>query len=101
MSKGSKFKVLIESSTLWLTAKPLAKIKTLIFFRTEYDAYRSDLEYYSTAPKTEINLTKQRETEDVFNRQKLEFERLRSDVQIKLKFLDENRVSSINCAPFE
>ena len=43
-------------------------------------------------PKTEINLAKKTETEDVFNRQKLEFERLRSDVQIKLKFLDENRV---------
>ena len=63
------------------------------FFRTEYDAYRSDLEYYNSAPKTEINLAKKTETEDVFNRQKLEFERLRSDVQIKLKFLDENRVS--------
>ena len=65
-----------------------------LFFpcRTEYDAYRSDLEYYNSAPKTEINLAKKTETEDVFNRQKLEFERLRSDVQIKLKFLDENRV---------
>ena len=68
-----------------------------LFFRTEFDAYRSDLEYYSAAPKTEINLTKQRETEEVFNRQKLEFERLRSDVQIKLKFLDENRVILKNC----
>ena len=50
------------------------------------------MEFYSSAAKTEINLAKQKETEDVFNRQKLEFERLRSDVQIKLKFLDENRV---------
>ena len=63
------------------------------FFRTEYDAYRSDLEYYTSAPKTDVNLAKKNETEDTFNRQKLEFERLRSDVQIKLKFLDENRVS--------
>ena len=62
------------------------------FFRTEYDAYRSDLEYYTSAPKTDVNLAKKNETEDTFNRQKLEFERLRSDVQIKLKFLDENRV---------
>ena len=65
---------------------------SLFPYRTEYDAYRSDLEYYNSAPKTEINLAKKTETEDVFNRQKLEFERLRSDVQIKLKFLDENRV---------
>ena len=70
----------------------IATVKQYETARTEFDAYRSDLEYYSAAPKTEINLTKQRETEDVFNRQKLEFERLRSDVQIKLKFLDENRV---------
>ena len=65
----------------------------IFFFRTEYDAYRSDLEYYTSAPKTDVNLAKKNETEDTFNRQKLEFERLRSDVQIKLKFLDENRVS--------
>ena len=38
------------------------------------------------------NLAKKRETEDSFTRQKQEFEKLRSDVQIKLKFLDENRV---------
>lgn len=63
------------------------------FSRTEYDAYKSDLDYYNSAPKTDINLTKKTETEETFNLQKLEFERLRSDVQIKLKFLDENRVS--------
>ena len=64
-----------------------------ISFRVEYDAYRSDLEYYATTPQTDISLQKQRETEEVFGRQKQEFEKLRSDVQIKLKFLDENRVS--------
>ena len=72
----------------------------MIFFRTEYDAYRSDLEYYTSAPKTDVNLAKKNETEDTFNRQKLEFERLRSDVQIKLKFLDENRVSYSNLKIF-
>ena len=34
------------------------------------------------------------ETESSFNAKKTEFEKLRSDVQIKLKFLDENRVGS-------
>ena len=66
-------------------------MKTYIF-RVEFDAYRSDLEFYSSAPQTEVNLAKQRETEESFTRQKQEFEKLRSDVQIKLKFLDENRV---------
>jgi len=70
----------------------IATVKQYEIARTEYDAYRSDLEYYTSAPKTDVNLAKKNETEDTFNRQKLEFERLRSDVQIKLKFLDENRV---------
>ena len=65
----------------------------LFYFRVEFDAYRSDLEFYSSAPQTEVNLAKQRETEEAFAHQKQEFEKLRSDVQIKLKFLDENRVS--------
>ena len=63
--------------------------------RVEYDAYRSDLDYYREAPKTEVNQMKLGETETSFNTKKTEFEKLRSDVQIKLKFLDENRVGSI------
>ena len=63
-----------------------------IYDRVEYDAYRSDLDYYREAPKTEVNQMKLGETEASFNAKKTEFEKLRSDVQIKLKFLDENRV---------
>jgi hypothetical protein len=63
-----------------------------ILFRVEFDAYRSDLEFYVSAPKTEVNQNNQRETQERFDRQKEEFEKLRSDVQIKLKFLDKNRV---------
>merc|ERR1712128_32254 len=54
--------------------------------------YRSDLEYYSTAPRTDSNQNKLSATQASFNSKKAEFEKLRSDVQIKLKFLDENRV---------
>ena len=42
--------------------------------------------------RTDVNEAKRRETQNVFDKQKSEFEKLRSDVQIKLKFLDENRV---------
>ena len=56
------------------------------------------MEFYATSPKTEVNIAKQRETEEMFQKQKQEFEKLRSDVQIKLKFLDENRVSSFQNA---
>ena len=62
------------------------------FHRTEYDAYRSDLDFYTTAPKTDVNQSRQRETKDKYDKQKQDFERLRADVQIKIKFLDENRV---------
>ena len=41
---------------------------------------------------SQVNQLKQAETLASFNNKKAEFEKLRSDVQIKLKFLDENRV---------
>ena len=62
--------------------------------RIEYDAYRTDLEFYGAARDTEINQLRLAETQLRFNEKKTEFEKLRSDVQIKLKFLDDNRVSS-------
>ena len=66
--------------------------------RVEYDAYRTDLEYYAAGKDSEANQQKISETQISFNNKKAEFEKLRSDVQIKLKFLDENRVScSVNC----
>ena len=63
----------------------------------EYDACRADMDYYSEAPKTEANQKSMAATEEIFNIKKLEFEKLRSDVQIKLRFLDENRVSISSC----
>ena len=61
--------------------------------RVEYDAYRTDLEYYrETAAKTPSSAAKLADVEQSFELKKAEFEKLRSDVQIKLKFLDENRV---------
>ena len=60
--------------------------------RIEYDAYRTDLEFYASARDTEINQLRLAETQLRFNEKKIEFEKLRSDVQIKLKFLDDNRV---------
>ena len=61
--------------------------------RVEYDAYRTDLEYYrETAAKNPSSAAKLAEVEQSFELKKTEFEKLRSDVQIKLKFLDENRV---------
>jgi hypothetical protein len=61
--------------------------------RVEYDAYRTDLEYYGASKDSEANQQKLSETQISFNNKKVEFEKLRADVQIKLKFLDDNRVS--------
>jgi len=60
--------------------------------RVEYDAYRTDLEFYAAAKESPANQQKMVETEASFNARKAEFEKLRADVQIKLKYLDENRV---------
>merc|ERR1711934_400417 len=47
-------------------------VKQYEMARTEFDAYRTDLEFYSSAPQTDVNLAKKRETEDSFTRQKQE-----------------------------
>ena len=85
--------------------------------RVEYDAYRTDLEvkknkrntyiikskinisnilipqyYRDTAARVPASAAKLADTEASFLVKRAEFEKLRSDVQIKLKFLDENRV---------
>ena len=89
--------------------------------RVEYDAYRTDLEvkknkrntytikskinisdilitpqyYRDTAARVPASAAKLADTEASFLVKRAEFEKLRSDVQIKLKFLDENRVKVI------
>jgi len=70
----------------------ITTVKQYEVARVEFDAYRCDLEYYASAPQNDVNQMKQSETQSCFNSKKGEFEKLRSDVQIKLKFLDENRV---------
>ena len=58
--------------------------------RIEYDAYRTDLETTQTGPRAEAEETKQQ-----FDVQKEKFDRLRDDLAIKLKFLNENKVYSL------
>lgn len=63
------------------------------YYRVEYDAYRTDLELMSQAPKTDTNAARMEEAQQTFQQQKEHFEKLKSDVAIKIRFLDENRVS--------
>jgi len=66
-----------------------------IVCRVEFDAYRSDLESLQAAPRVG-DATAAQKLEDAQQRYQAhreKFERLRSDVSVKMKFLDENRVS--------
>jgi len=60
--------------------------------RIEYDAYRSDLELMLQMPKYEGSSAKIEEAQRNFNIYKCSYEKLREDVNIKLQFLDENRI---------
>ncbi|XP_021926957.1 arfaptin-2 isoform X2 [Zootermopsis nevadensis] len=60
--------------------------------RIEYDAYRTDLELLAQAPRTDANTARLEEAQQNYDLHKVNFEKLRSDVSIKLKFLDENRI---------
>lgn len=59
--------------------------------RIEYDAYRTDLELLSQS-RSEANAARLEEATQLYEQHKINFEKLRSDVTIKLKFLDENRI---------
>jgi len=67
-------------------------------YRIEYDAYRSDLEMMLQSPKSETSSAKIEEAQKNFNHYKVSYEKLRDDVNIKLQFLEENRVSHLNCS---
>lgn len=60
--------------------------------RIEYDAYRTDLEMLIQAPRSDASTARLEEATQNFEQHKESFERLRSDVSVKLKFLDENRI---------
>lgn len=70
----------------------LTTVKRYENSRVEYDAYRVELENLKLAPRTETNLNKQAQAQLNFSKHKDIYERLRSDVGVKLQFLDENRV---------
>lgn len=60
--------------------------------RIEYDAYRTDLELLAQAPRTDANTARLEEAQQNYELHKAHFEKLGSDVSVKLKFLDENRI---------
>lgn len=61
--------------------------------RLEFDAYRSDLEELSLGPRDAVAMARIDAAQQQYQVHKDKYERLRSDVTIKLKFLEENKVS--------
>ncbi|KAG2456398.1 ARFP2 protein, partial [Polypterus senegalus] len=60
--------------------------------RLEFDAYRADLEELNMGPRDAMTLSRIETAQQQFHIHKGKYERLRSDVTIKLKFLEENKV---------
>lgn len=64
------------------------------FLRIEYDAYRTDLEELNLGPRDANTLPKIEQSQQLFQVHKEKYDKMRNDVSIKLKFLEENKVSN-------
>ncbi|XP_047451106.1 arfaptin-2-like isoform X3 [Mugil cephalus] len=70
----------------------LLTIKQYENARLEFDAYRSDLEELSLGPRDAATMVRIELAQHDYQVHRDKYERLRSDVTIKLKFLEENKV---------
>lgn len=70
----------------------LMTVKQYESARIEYDAYRSDLESVQALPNTPATAPRVEDTKHQFDHQKAKFDKLRGDLSIKLRFLEENKV---------
>ncbi|XP_041457260.1 arfaptin-2-like isoform X3 [Lytechinus variegatus] len=70
----------------------LLTVKLYESARIEYDAYRADMEHLSLAPKDAQTQARLHEARQKYETQKEKFDKLRQDVSVKLRFLDENKV---------
>ena len=63
------------------------------FNRIEFDAYRAERDALQNSPRDASSMARLTDAEANFAKHKEKFDKLRADVAIKLKFLDENKVS--------
>lgn len=70
----------------------LMTIKLYENARLEFDAYRSDLEELSLGPRDAASMVRIEMAQQEYQFYRDKYEKLRSDVTIKLKFLEENKV---------
>ncbi|GAB1287655.1 Arfaptin-1 [Apodemus speciosus] len=70
----------------------LMTVKQYESARIEYDAYRTDLEELNLGPRDANTLPKIEHSQHLFQIHKEKYDKMRSDVSVKLKFLEENKV---------
>ncbi|XP_076846793.1 arfaptin-1 isoform X2 [Brachyhypopomus gauderio] len=74
----------------------LINIKQYEAARVEYDAYRTDLEELNLGPRDATTLPKIEQSQMQFQLHREKYEKMRKDVSIKLKFLEENKVKVLH-----
>ncbi|XP_018103311.1 arfaptin-2 isoform X3 [Xenopus laevis] len=70
----------------------LMTVKLYETARLEFDAYRADLEELSLGPRDSATLCRMEVAQQNFQSHRVKYEKLRGDVTIKLRFLQENKV---------
>ncbi|ROL53142.1 Arfaptin-1 [Anabarilius grahami] len=74
----------------------LVNIKQYEAARVEYDAYRTDLEELNLGPRDANTLPKIELSQQQFQIHREKYEKMRNDVSVKLKFLEENKVKVLH-----
>uniref|UniRef100_A0A3P9MRW7 ADP-ribosylation factor interacting protein 1 (arfaptin 1) n=1 Tax=Poecilia reticulata TaxID=8081 RepID=A0A3P9MRW7_POERE len=74
----------------------MINIKQYEIARVEYDAYRTDLEELNLGPRDGNTMPKIELSQQQFQIHREKFERMRNDVSVKLKFLEENKVKVLH-----
>lgn len=64
----------------------------IILTRVEYDAYRTDLEGLNLGPRDANTMPRIELSQQQFQIHREKYEKMRNDVSVKLKFLEENKV---------
>ncbi|XP_070785848.1 arfaptin-1-like [Enoplosus armatus] len=64
--------------------------------RIEYDAYRVDLEELNLGPRDAITVPKLEQAQKDFQSQREKYQRIRDDLSVKVKLLEENKVKVLH-----
>nr|XP_029543194.1 arfaptin-1-like isoform X2 [Oncorhynchus nerka]XP_029543196.1 arfaptin-1-like isoform X2 [Oncorhynchus nerka] len=74
----------------------MINIKQYEIARVEFDAYRTDLEELNLGPRDATTLIKIEHSQQQFQIHREKYEKMRNDVSVKLKFLEENKVKVLH-----